>query len=135
MHYYCKLDDDDTIHGPYSWEELKYYISMGKFTKKDWFAKSSEIDAANKTFKIKTWLPEDCIDELHNLFYPPWSYGDILWPTLRSKNVPFWARIVFAISTLALGGFTWITISFLDKHKIFPFNEPKKINIFELNKK
>ena len=103
MIYYCKIVDDDEsykIHGPYTLEELKYYISIKEVTVQDWFAKLNETDAANKPLKIKMWLPSDTFQELRTSFYPPWSMIDIMFSTPNSKNVPTFMRAQIALCFL-----------------------------------
>lgn len=102
MVYYCKKDTDDTIHGPYTLEEIKYAISLKNITVDDWFAKLNGTDAADKTLKNSTWLPPNSFDEFHNSFYPPWSMADIFFSTANSKNVPFGVQMQFGFGVLGL---------------------------------
>lgn len=124
MIYYCKKDTDDTTHGPYTLEEIKYAISLKNITVDDWFAKLNEADAASKPLKISTWLPANSFDEFHYSFYPPWSMVDILFSTSNSKNVPFGVRVQFGIGIICLNilvlliVFSWqkslVKIDFID---------------------
>lgn len=125
MVYYCKKDTDDTIHGPYTLEEIKYAISLKNITVDDWFAKINEADAADKTLKISTWLPTNSFDEFHISFYPPWSMVDIFFSTANSKNVPFGMQVQFGIGVICL--------SIVGLLIIFSLQESKaKINLNEI---